>query len=105
VRIVASRVLRCLLSLAALLVALPAGAQDPDAARLALGRAVYETRCGGCHYERLHDRPRERSLVKSEAELRTLVIRRAGDTGQRYTSDEIEALVRYLDRSHYRFAR
>ncbi len=100
-----SRKLARLLTLAVLLVALPAGAQDPDADRMVLGRAVYETRCGGCHYERLHDRARERSLVKSEAELRTQVIRRAGDTGQRYTSEEIEALVRYLDRSHYRFPR
>lgn len=88
-----------------LLAGLPARAQEPETERIALGRAVYETRCGGCHYERLHDRPRERSLVKSEAELRTQVIRRAGESGQRYTNEEIEALVIYLDRSHYRFRR
>ncbi len=100
-----SRLGPCLLAFAGLLASLPSGAQDPAADRVALGRAVYETRCGGCHYVRLHERARERSLVKSEAELRSQVIRWAGETGKRYTSEEIEALVSYLDRSHYHLTR
>ena len=57
-----SRLGPCLLAFAGLLASLPSGAQDPAADRVALGRAVYETRCGGCHYVRLHERARERSF-------------------------------------------
>jgi len=80
-------------------VALPAGAQDADR-----GRLLYETQCGSCHYERVHQRPRERSGVKSLEDLRDEVYRRAGQTGRPYTLQDLGDIVAYLDQSYYGFA-
>jgi mono/diheme cytochrome c family protein len=79
-----------------LLFAAPALAQDP-----APGRVLYETHCGGCHYERVHERTR--SDVKGLADLRDTVPRWAAQTKHRFTLDEIESVVQYLNESHYRF--
>jgi len=79
-----------------LLFAAPALAQDP-----APGRVLYETHCGGCHYERVHERAR--SDVKGLADLRDTVARWAAQTKHRFTLDEIESVVQYLNESHYRF--
>ena len=73
-----------------------AWAQDP-----APGRVLYETHCGGCHYERVHERTR--SSVKGLADLRDTVARWAGETKRIFTLDEIESIVQYLNESHYRF--
>lgn len=71
-------------------------AQDP-----APGRLLYETHCGGCHYERVHERTR--SDVKGLADLRDKVARWSEQTKHRFTLDEIEGVVQYLNESHYRF--
>jgi len=71
-----------------------------DAAR---GKSLYETHCGGCHYERLHDRPRERSIVHSLAELRSQVAQRAALTGRPFTIQDLDDIAEYLNQSHYRF--
>ncbi|MGH8732320.1 MAG: c-type cytochrome [Burkholderiales bacterium] len=71
-------------------------AQDP-----ASGRALYETHCGGCHYERVHDRLR--TEVKDLSDLRDMVARWAPQTRRTYTLDELESIVQYLNQSHYRF--
>ena len=65
--------------LAGLLLALPfaATAQDADE-----GRVLYQTYCGGCHYERVHQRLR--TEVRDLSELRDMV-------------------VQYLNETHYRF--
>lgn|GEM_PF-748077 len=77
-----------------------AAAQNPpDAER---GKSLYETHCGGCHYGRLHDRPRERSLVHSLAELRDQVAQRAALTGRPFTRDDLEDIAEYLNQSYYR---
>ena len=73
-----------------------AWAQDP-----APGRLLYETYCGGCHYERVHERTR--SDVKSLADLRDTVARWASQTKHPFTLGEIESVVQYLNESHYRF--
>jgi mono/diheme cytochrome c family protein len=73
-----------------------AGAQD--AAR---GRVLYETYCGACHYERVHDRLRP--AVKELSELRDMVALWAPQTKRTYTLDELESIVQYLNESHYRF--
>ena len=44
------------------------------------GRVLYQTHCGGCHYERTHD-----ERVRS------------------YTLDELDDIVQYLNEAHYRF--
>ena len=75
-----------------------ASASAQDAAR---GRMLYETHCGGCHYERVHDRLRP--AVKDLAELRDMVARWAPQTKRPFTLDELEDIVQYLNESHYRF--
>jgi mono/diheme cytochrome c family protein len=85
-----------LASLYLLFVSGMAWAQDP-----APGRVLYETHCGGCHYERVHERVR--SEVKSLADLRDTVARWAPQTKRTFTLDELESVVQYLNQSHYRF--
>jgi len=74
-----------------------AGAQD-----LERGRTLYETYCGQCHVERLHDRAR--SKVQSIDDLRDFVARWSSQTRHAFTLDEIEDVVQHLDETHYRFA-
>lgn len=81
----------------ALLLASPAFAQDPER-----GRELYDTHCGDCHYIRVHERDRSRSLVHSIAELREQVTRYAAQTKHPFTSEDIEDLVAYLNQSYYR---
>ena len=82
-----------------LLLALPAFAvQAQDAAR---GRELYQTHCGGCHYERVHDRLR--TEVKDLSDLRDMVARWAPQTKRTFSLDEREDIVQYLNESHYRF--
>jgi mono/diheme cytochrome c family protein len=82
--------------LSLLLLAGGAAAQESDR-----GRLLYETHCGTCHYERVHERIR--SDVKDLADLRDTVARWVKATKHPFTLDEIDAVVQYLNRSHYRF--
>ncbi|HEV2430846.1 MAG TPA: hypothetical protein VGT43_04970, partial [Burkholderiales bacterium] len=61
-------------------------AQDP-----ASGKTLYETHCGGCHYERVHERMR--SEVRDLADLRDTVARWSRQTKRTYTLDELENIV------------
>ena len=85
-----------LASFALLLFPMVAAAQDSDR-----GRMLYELHCGGCHYERVHQRVK--SDVKGLDDLRDAVARWAAQTKHRFTLDELEEVVAYLNRSHYRF--
>ena len=76
---------------------LPAAASAQDAER---GRLLYQTYCGGCHYERVHDRLR--SEVKDLSDLRDMVARWAPQTKRSFTLDEREDIAQYLNASHYR---
>jgi mono/diheme cytochrome c family protein len=80
-------------------VCLPAAAQD--AAR---GKLLYETHCGGCHYERVHQRDRAKSRVKTLADLRDEVVHRAGQTGRPFSLEDLGDVAEYLNRAHYRLA-
>lgn len=84
--------------LAACLALSAAAAAAQDEAR---GRLLYETHCGTCHYERVHQR--KQSAVGDLAQLRDMVARWIRQTRHRFTLDEQEAVVQYLNRSHYRF--
>lgn len=81
-----------------LVLILPAAAWSQDAAR---GRLLYETYCGLCHYERVHERLR--TSVKDIGDLRDMVARWAPQTKREFTLDELEDVVQYLNESHYRF--
>ena len=87
-----------MLRLSALLVFLPCAVCAQDAAQ---GRVLYETYCGGCHYERVHQRLR--TSVKDLSDLRDTVARWAPHTKRTYTLDELDSIVHYLNESHYRF--
>jgi mono/diheme cytochrome c family protein len=78
-----------------LLPPLAASAQDA-----ASGRVLYQTHCGGCHYERVHDRLR--TEVKDLPDLRNMVARWAPQTKRTYTPEELADIVEYLNESHYR---
>jgi mono/diheme cytochrome c family protein len=76
----------------ALLALLPLSVSAQEAAE---GKVLYETYCGGCHYERVHERMR--------SDLRDTVARWSRQTKRTYTLDELESIVQYLNESHYRF--
>ena len=80
--------------------ALPAQAQDARR-----GRQIYETHCLTCHYEHVHERAPERSRIHSLKELRKETALRAGLTGVRFTREDLEDVVAYLDQSHYHFTK
>lgn len=81
------------------LLAAPAFAQDfPE--RIARGKLLYQTYCGDCHYERVHERVR--TEVKDLADLRDWVARWAPQTKHRFSLEEREDVVQYLNASHYR---
>ncbi len=84
-------------ALLGLLAALPAAAQDPER-----GRLLYETQCLSCHYERIHHRDPAHSRIVTRAGLRAEVVERAALTGRPFTREDIEDIVEYLDRSHYK---
>lgn len=65
------------------------------------GKVMYETHCGGCHYERLHDRAHTK--IGALPDLRDEVSRWAPQTGRRFSLDEREDVVQFLNQSHYRF--
>ena len=89
----------CAVATALLLAAaLPATAQDANR-----GRQVYETQCGGCHTARIHQRERSRSRVKSFTELRLEVARWAQQVKRPFTLEDLDDIVAYLDRAHYKF--
>jgi len=87
-------------ALLAAALALPLGAAAQDAGR---GKLLYETHCGGCHYERVHERLR--SDVKDLAALRDTVWRWSRQTTKRsFSVEELDQITEYLNASHYRFA-
>jgi mono/diheme cytochrome c family protein len=65
------------------------------------GRLLYETHCGTCHYERVHQRLK--SELKDLQDLRETVARWAKQTRYRFAPDDLEDVVEYLNQSHYRF--
>jgi mono/diheme cytochrome c family protein len=79
---------------------LVAAAQDVER-----GRTLYETYCLDCHYPRVHERPRDRSEVQNLSQLRDMVASRATLTKYRFSLDEKEDVVQYLNRSYYKFAK
>jgi mono/diheme cytochrome c family protein len=85
-----------------LLAGLAAGAQAQDAVR---GGELYQTHCLGCHYERIHKRDPARSLVRTLPQLRVEVVRRAEQTGRRFSVEDVDDIAEYLNQSHYRLAK
>jgi len=53
----------------------------------------------------VHERSPENSRVKGLADLRDIVSERAPQTKFRFSLDDREAVVQYLNRSHYKLAK
>lgn len=87
------------LAAAALLAGLAAPAPAQDAGR---GKALYETHCLTCHYERIHKRDPARSLVRTLPQLRVEVASRAEQTKRRFSIEDLDDIAEYLNQSHYR---
>lgn len=68
---------------------------------MGLGQVLYETGCTSCHESVAQIAARR--TVKSLPELREQVARRSSDARLQWSSEELDAVVRYLDHSHYRF--
>jgi len=84
------------------LVFMPLAALAQDAER---GKLLYDTYCTDCHYERVHQRSRARSEVQDLSQLRDMVASRATLTKYRFSLDEKEDVVQYLNRSYYKFSK
>jgi len=74
------------------------GAEWPDLER---GRALYENHCVACHTPKVHRRVPALPLITDD--LRFIVARRASQQELRWSRDDIEDVVYYLDRTHNRF--
>jgi mono/diheme cytochrome c family protein len=81
----------------ALLLAAPAWAQDAER-----GRLLYDTHCLSCHYERIHKRDPARSRIHSYTALQIEVAERGMQAGRPFTREELDDIVEYLNRTHYR---
>jgi len=87
--------------LVAVSLAIPAagrGAESPDLER---GRALYENHCVMCHTPKVHRRVPPLPLHTDD--LRFIVALWASQQGIRWSRDDIEDVVYFLDRTHYRF--
>jgi mono/diheme cytochrome c family protein len=74
------------------------GAELPDLER---GRALYENHCVVCHTPKVHRRPA--LLPRRIDDLRFIVTLWASQQSLAWSRDDIEDVVHYLDRTHYRF--
>lgn len=72
-------------------------AAGADAAR---GKVLYETHCGGCHYEKLHKR--QSSPINSIAALKLEVVKWSRQTGRSFAVQELDDIAEHLNRTHYR---
>jgi len=76
-------------------------ARGAEVADLERGRALYENHCVVCHTSKVHRRVP--TLPLGTDDLRYIVTLWASQQGLRWSRDEIEDVVHYLDRAHYRF--
>jgi mono/diheme cytochrome c family protein len=74
-----------------------AAASPPDAYR---GMRLYDANCGACHSATMHERMK--SKVRDLADLRAEVLRWSAHAQHTFTDQEIDDLVAYLNRWHYR---
>ena len=81
--------------------AAPLLAQAPIQPAASRGQLLYETHCIACHDTQVHWR--ERRLATDWASLSAQVRRWQANSGLQWTDEEIDAVVRYLNRTIYRF--
>ena len=76
----------------------PALAADPQQ-----GKRMYETYCGTCHYEKLHER--KNTSIKTFAALKVEVVKWSAQVNRSFTPAELDDIAEYLNQSHYRVAK
>lgn len=67
------------------------------------GKLLYETYCGTCHYEKLHER--KTTDIKTLAALKVAVSKWALQAGRSFTPAELDDVAEYLNQSHYHVAK
>lgn len=77
----------------------PTHAPGADAQR---GKALYEARCGGCHAESVHGRPKREAA--DFAAVRSWVRRWGDNLGLRWTDEEVADVAAYLNGRYYRYS-
>ena len=77
-------------------------AQSAIAQDAVRGRELYETYCGDCHFQRMHERDRAKSRVQTREDLRLEVRRWSAQTRRSFAAQELADIVEYLNSSHYR---
>jgi mono/diheme cytochrome c family protein len=87
--------------LAALFALALAGLPQARADDAAQGKALYETRCTGCHESSVHQRRARKA--KSYAGVRAQVARWSEQTGGPWSSEEIDSVSFYLNQRYYHF--
>jgi mono/diheme cytochrome c family protein len=80
---------------------IPAAAWGGELPDLERGRALYENHCVVCHTAKVHRRVPPLPLGVDD--LRFIVTVWATQEGLRWNREEIDDVVYYLDRVHYRF--
>ena len=76
----------------------PVLAADPQQ-----GQLLYETHCGTCHYEKVHER--KGTKIDTIAALKVEVAKWARQTSRSFTPAELDDIAEYLNQSHYRLAK
>ncbi len=67
------------------------------------GKLLYETHCGTCHYEKVHDR--KTTKIDTIKALKAEVSKWSAQTDRRFTPTELDDIAQYLNQSHYRISR
>jgi mono/diheme cytochrome c family protein len=81
--------------------ALSGAASTAEAADKERGRVLYENHCVVCHTPKVHSRPNRIPL--SINELRQIVVNWAKEENLRWTDDEVNDVVWYLNTTRYRY--
>jgi membrane peptidoglycan carboxypeptidase len=79
----------------------PPLAQSPTPPAASGGALLYQTHCIACHDKQIHWR--DRKLARDWASLAAQVRRWQANIGLAWTNEEIDEVVRYLNRTIYRF--
>lgn len=91
----------CLALAGVLFLALPGASRGQEPPSFERGRALYENHCVVCHTPRVHRRVQR--LPLAEEELRSIVVMWARSERLGWSSDDVEDVVHYLNRTHYHF--
>ena len=67
------------------------------------GKVLYETYCGTCHYEKLHER--KATLIDTFAALKVQVAKWSLQVNRSFSLAELDDIAEYLNQSHYRIAK